>query len=384
MNTLEELLAVDPKAIVSSVNASTRSLLDANPGGIVFFGAGPLGKVALKRARNAGVVPIAFADNNPSRWGTECEGVPIISTQEAASRFGKNCTFVITVYTSAPVWAQLRSLGVEPISLARFGWLYSKEFLPFYGYNLPFKVFDNISAVYEAGAIWADGESRKEFVEQIRWRTTLSPEVLRSHPPASDTYFAPDLFSFHDHEVFVDCGAYDGDSIKPFVEQVKGNFERIIGLEPDPLNRDRFEKFRQALPTAQANRIELLPFALGDKRERLEFDVTGTVVSVLGSGKNIVDCVPLDEVVTIPPTYIKMDIEGAEPAALRGAVRLIRDHRPILSICLYHAIEHIWEIPLWVKRLVPEYHLFLRRYSDECWEQILYAIPPERVTKKSS
>lgn len=381
MKKLEELLTVDSEALIASVQNETRKILNTKGGRIVFFGAGRLGELALRDLRRAGFEPIAFADNNHERWGTELQGVAIISPQEAADRFGTDSAFVITVYTSTPVWEQLRGLGIEPISFARLAWLYPREFLPHAGLELPHKIFKNAQSVRDAQAIWADEESRAEFVEQIRWRTTLSPEILRPHPPAAETYFANDLFSFQDHEVFVDCGAFDGDSIRAFIARVHGHFEKIIGLEPDPLNRERFEKFRASLPSEQASRIELLPYAVGDKREKLIFDVTGTAASVLGAGKNEVECVPLDEVITPAPTFIKMDIEGAEPMALRGASSLLRAHRPILAICLYHSVEHLWEIPLWLKQLVPDYDLFLRRYADECWEMICYAVPRERCKR---
>lgn len=378
MNELKLILSADPDTLVTSVEDETRKSLDARHGRIVFFGAGRLGEIALCDARRAGIEPLAFADNNTQRWGTECQGVPVVSPLEAAERFGGNSVFVITVYTSAPVWEQLRGLGLEPLSFARLAWLHPAEFLPHAGLELPHKIIRNAAAVLATEALWSDQESRTEFAEQIRWRTSLRPEILRSHPPAANTYFADELFEFHDHEVFVDCGAFDGDSIRAFLGRVQGNFTKIIGLEPDPLNRDRFEKFRSGLPAGQRDRVELLPYAVGDKRERLIFDVTGTAASVLGAGKNEVECVPLDEVITPAPTFIKMDIEGAEPAALRGAASLLRQHRPILAICLYHAVEHLWEIPLWLNQTVPDYELFFRRYSDECWEIVCYAVPRER------
>jgi len=43
-----------------------------------------------------------------------------------------------------------------------------------------------------------------------------------------------------------------------------------------------------------------------------------------------------------------MDIEGAEPDALRGASELLRKHLPVLAVCLYHRSEHLWQIPLYL------------------------------------
>jgi hypothetical protein len=73
------------------------------------------------------------------------------------------------------------------------------------------------------------------------------------------------------------------------------------------------------------------------------------------------------------PSFIKMDIEGAEPEALRGASRLMQDRVPSIAACLYHDRKHLWEIPLLIKAAQPSYQLFLRRYADECWETLCYA-----------
>jgi hypothetical protein len=79
------------------------------------------------------------------------------------------------------------------------------------------------------------------------------------------------------------------------------------------------------------------------------------------------------------PTFIKMDIEGAEPDALRGASKLIAEHTPVLAICLYHAQEHLWQIPLLLQSLNSTYNFYLRRYADECWEIVCYAVPKSRL-----
>jgi hypothetical protein len=113
----------------------------------------------------------------------------------------------------------------------------------------------------------------------------------------------------------------------------------------------------------------------------MRFDATGTVTSAVGSAGSLeVDVAPLDDVLRgRSPSYIKMDIEGSEPEALAGARRILEEDEPVLAICLYHRQEDLWRIPLQIRAINPRYHLFLRRYSDDCWEQVCYAIPTARL-----
>ncbi len=73
---------------------------------------------------------------------------------------------------------------------------------------------------------------------------------------------------------------------------------------------------------------------------------------------------------------IKMDIEGAEPEALCGAEKIIRRHAPVLAISVYHQVDHLWTIPLWISKACPGYSFFLRHHSDFAGETVCYAVPP--------
>ena len=73
-------------------------------------------------------------------------------------------------------------------------------------------------------------------------------------------------------------------------------------------------------------------------------------------------------------TFIKMDIEGAELKALKGAKNIILRDKPKLAISIYHKPEDIVEIPLFIKELVPEYKLYIRHYSNDSIETVLYAV----------
>jgi FkbM family methyltransferase len=71
--------------------------------------------------------------------------------------------------------------------------------------------------------------------------------------------------------------------------------------------------------------------------------------------------------------FLKADIEGAEMDMLRGAEQTIRQYKPKLAISIYHSIWDFYQIPLYVKSLVPEYHLAIRHYSSCDAEMVLYA-----------
>ncbi len=73
---------------------------------------------------------------------------------------------------------------------------------------------------------------------------------------------------------------------------------------------------------------------------------------------------------------IKMDIEGAELEALKGAKKTIQRDKPKLAICIYHKTEDLWEIPLYIKELVSEYCLYIRHQTFGTGDTVLYAVMP--------
>ncbi len=92
-------------------------------------------------------------------------------------------------------------------------------------------------------------------------------------------------------------------------------------------------------------------------------------------GETQVMCVKLDDILhNYHPTFIKMDIEGEEINALNGAKTLIKDSTPELAICVYHFINHFWEIPNLIHKWNLGYKLYMRTHSSACMETVLYAV----------
>jgi hypothetical protein len=112
-----------------------------------------------------------------------------------------------------------------------------------------------------------------------------------------------------------------------------------------------------------------------DDEVQLRFSSGNRINSTLSDdGDTVIQCVALDHVLPdFRPSFINMDIEGAEPQALKGAEQLIRRHRPDLAICVYHQPAHLWDIALQLHALVPDYRFFLRNYTGFPAETVLYA-----------
>lgn len=353
---------------------------------VVLFGAGGLGRRTLAGLRKHGVEPVAFMDNNPAAWGHEIEGVPVLAPEAGARRYGKSAVFVVTIWGALgrdrmrDRISQLKKLGCERVtSFGPLYWKYPDGLLPHYGADLPRKVHEQAAAVREAFELWEDEASRREYVSQIRWRLLLDFDGLAG-PVKHKIYFPRDLCTLSPDEVFVDCGAFDGDTVQLFLQESGGAFRKIVAFEPDPGNFLRLQENSRHMPGADRQAISVCHAATGARCERVRLMALGNMSSYVGEGDVEVDSVALDEVLgDPPPTYVKMDIEGAEVDTLRGAARIIRKHAPVLAICCYHLQDHLWSIPLLIRSINSDYRFFLRPHGLEMWDLVCYAIPKHRL-----
>jgi FkbM family methyltransferase len=348
---------------------------------VVIMGTGELGRLVGERLRHFPVEIKCFCDNNPKKQGSSFLGRPTLSVAEAVQKYKGQAVFVVAIFHSSAGREQLGKLGCRevvtaPVLCRHFG----PPLLPIASIDLPTVIDRNRAEVARCATLWADDKSREEFQTILTWFLATDQSTFPDHDPESDLYFPPDLWRPNEQEHFVDCGAFDGDSLLFLINKTDSKFGAATAYEPDPKNFKALQERVAAQPLAVRQKIRPINAAVGAKRGVVHFSVSGTAASaVKESGALPVDCLALDdEFRDVHPTYIKMDLEGYELEALAGAGKLMGSHPPILAITCYHKIEHLWQIPLLIHSSQPGYRLYLRRYAEDCWETVCYAVPPDR------
>jgi FkbM family methyltransferase len=352
---------------------------------IVIYGSGGLGRRLASGLRANGVEPLAFADRSPAAWERPVAGLTVLSPDDAAARFGADSAFVIAVWHPVPagglctIAADLKGRGcqrVVPFSL--LFWKYPRTFLPYYLWDLPGRVLEAAGDVRRAFSLFGEPRSQNEFVRQIEFRLTADFGCLED-PDGGPQYFPRHTFHPRPDECFVDCGAYNGDTLLDFAEWTGGQFRKVIAFEADPENFAALER-TVAGDARLRGRVRSVRQAVGLQRSTVRFAASGLASAAISDAGDVeVECASLDEsLMDESPTYIKMDIEGAEMEALMGAAAVLRAHRPTLAICAYHTQDHLWRIPLRIRELHPDATLLLRPHCADGFDLVCYALPPDR------
>lgn len=220
----------------------------------------------------------------------------------------------------------------------------------------------------------ADDTSKQIYQELLQCRQRH--QLPRSGSP-KDQYFLEGIIQLSKEEVFVDCGAFTGDTIESFLKATHNHYKKIVAFEPDPYNFAILKKQNIA-------RCICFNSGVWDKKGSLSLLINGTGSTFNASQYASADklqqvTVPVEALDQCPDcadmTYLKMDIEGAELPALKGAEQTIRKQHPKLGICIYHSNQDFVEIPYWILSLQLGYKLYVRHHGRYgLTETVLYAV----------
>jgi FkbM family methyltransferase len=235
----------------------------------------------------------------------------------------------------------------------------------------------NADRYFDLAKRLSDSYSMDTLYSVLLFHLSCDPEWHQSiSKPYSSLYFRSGLFALADDESLVDCGASIGESTTAFIDATKGRIRHSWMIEPDRFNLVTLEDFLRKHEGSQVDgRISLHPYAVGSEKSVLQFNHVGWhggSIAVGGGGNGEVEVDTIEAIVDSAPSIIKMDIEGAEMDALRGAKTIISDYRPKLLVSAYHRSTDLLEITALIDSLRGDYQVGLRHHTEDRWDSCLY------------
>ena len=340
------------------------------------YGAGNFGMrmlASLKQQFN--VTPIAFLDQKAYKGRYYVDKIPVFTPEELFALEGDIPIGVAvqSYYTQREandIDERLRLVGFNNVmniwttntNLNEF------HYMPTINREKTVKVIDLLS----------DEMSKEQYYSYIysrMWKAQFFAQIF----PITTSYCETSLFQLGDNDYVLDCGAYNGYTAMNMLHNYP-MLKYITMFEPDA---STYKKLAVLVQETNRTGINAIQAAVTNVTGCTNFLNEGTEASRIDeSSEEMVKCYRIDDLeYQRSPSFIKMDIEGAELSALHGARKTIVKYRPILAVSCYHKAIDIYEIPLFVNTICPDYRLFFRKYGsrDNSVDFVLYAIPPERV-----
>jgi len=335
---------------------------------VVLYGAGHCGKTYAEILCKNGIKVQCFCDDDKKKQGTNFCGFPVLPIENCP----RGGNILISSYGPQKLYERLQAFDKEMLRRVLWSEFYLwEDGMDYYTYYMEHE--EEIQAVC---AMLKDKKSKNVLKNVLQYKISRDIKLISEINDfrAEDQYFATDIIQLANNEIFVDLGAYIGDTVQAFVKRMKQegkSYQKIFAFEPDAAtyrllkNNVATDKNVQCINKGAYSENALLKFS-SEGFWTSSFSADGTTeVSV---------CALDDELDKIPVTFLKADIEGAEMEALKGAKHLIATYKPKIACCIYHKKEDIFEIPLFLRQLNPAYQFYMRQYSDIPVETVLYAV----------
>ncbi len=333
---------------------------------IVLFGAGITGEKVKKYLDQNGILVEYFIDNNPNKQGKRLEGIEILSEKAVLERI-PSATIVVSCDAFMEITDQLVRDGFNKEHIVYFepDWLNTPE-----GHGEYIRQhIDDFRMTYN---MLEDEKSRDVFVALLNYKITHNLQYITNKADVLP-YFDSDLVRLGDDCIFLDCGAFIGDTLGDFISYTKGRYGKVICFEPNPENVIELKK---NIANRNIKNVDVFERGLSDKKQRLCFSGSSEGGRISQEGFAIecdtIDNLCFDNVSKVD--MIKMDIEGSEYYALLGAKKIIQRDKPVLAVCVYHKEDDFFKLTRLIKELNPNYKLYFRQYELSGEETVCIAV----------
>lgn len=307
-----------------------------------------------------------YCDNNSEWWGKEYNGLLVISPEELREKSN------IVVLICSLQKKVIQDVGSQLTCMQKEWYVYDKAV-----YLLHRK---ELAQSYE---LLTDELSKKTY-------HTMILERMRGGDKTGRPFNADDLLcgnyclemaafdKIDKDEIYIDCGAYVGDTIERYLFKKFGVCKRIIGFEPDETSFCALNERRSRLLKEwgmKDDKIQIYQMAVGAEKGNVKFvstELDGRTGGIIGNEGKTVQMIALDDFIVEQYSQIKIDAIGSELDILMGAQKSIKRWKPNIVVAMAYRAEDVFEIPLFLHELVPEYRFAVQHHRN-CMEMMLYA-----------
>lgn len=341
---------------------------------IVLYGAGGFAEASLKVYKSYNIEPIAICDSNPNKIGSDFFGYTIKSFDEVISQY---TDFDIAI-TAFKYYDEIKSFLLRYIPPEKIVSPVNENYTS-YSEQYRSLINNNQQSLNTICSEVSDSKS-VQVLENILKASVSNDISYFDAVRTGDQYFPEGIINLSHDEYFIDAGAFYGDTLQEFIQKVDNKYGRVYSFEPFAECFLKLEDIKYNIYNND-NRISLFKYGLYSDNRRVGFNnsigVGATRVDENFNDINSIDVVSIDNTIKDKVTLIKMDIEGSELAALKGAKNTILKYKPKLAICIYHKPEDIIEIPEFIMDLGLEYKYYFRHHGISPFiqnETVFYAV----------
>ncbi len=340
---------------------------------VVIWGISLGGISELIHLQSIGAKVIAFTDSfaKPSEKD-QINGIPIVEYQSLSGRD-------VYIYISTNDQSSLRHIlsitdTLEVVKVLCKGTVLGAGLYDLEQTNRIMQ--ENTDTIEEVSNRLMDEKSVETYKLLLQYRQTNDMDLLERAFEKNHKQYYPgaEIMPLGKDEVFVDAGAYNGETSLEFAKEVE-KYEKIYAMEPDPC---MFRIMRDYLKVKGLKDVEYVDKGAysGQGEVSFDYDVTTGSSHISEDGKNVIKTISIDEMLGgRRASFIKMDIEGVEREAIEGCRRTIDKYKPKLAISIYHKEDDLWVIPKLIMDNWPFYKLYMRHYTPITTETVLYAVP---------
>ncbi|HPF58161.1 MAG TPA: FkbM family methyltransferase [Candidatus Competibacteraceae bacterium] len=335
--------------------------------GVAVYGAGFVGTWACQYLRSIGAKIKFFIDKDPQKEGTSIYEIPVfLPTDPVISSVSS--IFIAARHAIKDVLMSITNKTSNAISFD--GYYVAKNYEKFISVRDNF--FTDEKSIETYNAI---------LTAMLTGSTKSCREVMEK-----DMYFSIPEFSGTFNEIFVDAGAFVGDTVERFIWENLGTFKHIYAFEPGLKQFLSLQKRVSRLSEEWAFELDCISMVKAGLSSENGYMVCSFLEDspirhglIKKNSESEMDALNSSEVYSLdsflrgkPVTFIKADIEGMEMDFLQGAQETICCFKPKMALCAYHYPSDLFEIAEYVRKLVPEYKFSLRQHAPIFGDFVLY------------